>query len=105
MEEWELVESFKAELGVSTLIALPINPDLRLATHEKISTGEKKHKFGMSFSEALQIVRHHPIREKAIAENCQMLALDAYTDNFPAHKFFMNVGFVPRGFHFIQKLK
>jgi GNAT superfamily N-acetyltransferase len=50
-----------------------------------------------------QIVRY--LKEKAIAENCQMLALDAYTDNFPAHKFFMNVGFVPRGFHFIQKLK
>jgi len=45
------------------------------------------------------------LKEEAIAENCQMLALDAYTDNFPAQKFFMNAGFVPRGFHFIQKLK
>ena len=45
------------------------------------------------------------LREKAIKENCNMLALDSYTDNFPAHKFFMNAGFVPRGFHFIQKIK
>lgn len=45
------------------------------------------------------------LREKAVAEDCYMIALDSYTDNFPAHKFFMNSGFVPRGFHFIQKLK
>jgi GNAT superfamily N-acetyltransferase len=45
------------------------------------------------------------LREKAVAEDCLMLALDSYTDNFPAHKFFMNNGFAPRGFHFIQKLK
>jgi GNAT superfamily N-acetyltransferase len=45
------------------------------------------------------------LREKGIKENCYMLALDSYTDNFSAHKFFMNSGFVPRGFHFIHKLK
>lgn len=45
------------------------------------------------------------LREKGNNENCYMIALDSYTDNFPAHKFFMNSGFVPRGFHFIQKLK
>lgn len=45
------------------------------------------------------------LRDVAIKEECFMLGLDSYTDNFPAHKFFMNNGFVPRGFHFIQKLK
>jgi len=50
MEEWQLVQSLKAELDATTLIALRINPDLRVDTHEKISTGEKKNKFGMSFS-------------------------------------------------------
>lgn len=45
------------------------------------------------------------LRNKGVAEKCSMLALDSYTDNFPAHKFFMNNGFVPRGFHFIHKLK
>lgn len=42
--------------------------------------------------------------EKGRAEGCRMLALDAYTDNFPAQRFFMNNGFVPRGFHFIKRL-
>jgi GNAT superfamily N-acetyltransferase len=44
------------------------------------------------------------LTEKAKNEGCSMLALDSYTDNFPAHKFFYNEGFVPRGFHFIKKL-
>jgi GNAT superfamily N-acetyltransferase len=45
------------------------------------------------------------LREKAEKEGCTMMALDSYTDNFDAHKFFMNEGFVPRGFHFINVLK
>jgi GNAT superfamily N-acetyltransferase len=44
------------------------------------------------------------LTEKGIQEGCSMLALDSYTDNFAAHKFFYNEGFVPRGFHFIKKL-
>jgi len=40
----------------------------------------------------------------ALEEKCSMLALDSYTDNFRAHKFFYNAGFIPRGFHFIKKL-
>lgn len=41
----------------------------------------------------------------AEAEGCTMLALDSYTDNFKAHKFFYKKGYIPRGFHFIQVLK
>lgn len=44
------------------------------------------------------------LTEKGKQEGCSMLALDSYTDNFAAHKFFYNEGFVPRGFHFIKKL-
>lgn len=33
-----------------------------------------------------------------------MLALDSYTTNFKAHKFFYNEGFAPKGFHFIKLL-
>lgn len=44
------------------------------------------------------------LTEKGKKEGCSMLALDSYTDNFQAHKFFYNEGFVPRGFHFIKKL-
>jgi len=41
---------------------------------------------------------------KARELNCTMLALDSYTDNFPAHKFFYAQSYVPRGFHFINIL-
>ena len=42
--------------------------------------------------------------EKAKNEGCTMLALDSYTSNFKAHKFFYNQGYAPRGFHFINIL-
>ncbi|MEY3438667.1 MAG: hypothetical protein RL265_1252 [Bacteroidota bacterium] len=44
------------------------------------------------------------ISKKAKAENCSMMALDSYTSNFKAHKFFYNEGFAPKGFHFIHIL-
>ena len=37
-------------------------------------------------------------------EDCNLMALDSYSDNFAAHKFFYSQGFVPRGFHFINVL-
>lgn len=58
VEEYAIINELKAELiENSTAIALRINPDLRVDTHEKISTGEKKHKFGMSFSDALALIQ------------------------------------------------
>lgn len=42
--------------------------------------------------------------EKAKSIGCTMLALDSYTDNFEAHKFFYQQRYVPRGFHFINIL-
>lgn len=44
------------------------------------------------------------LEQKALDENCNMLALDSYTGNFKAHKFFYNQGFGPKGFHFIKLL-
>ena len=55
-EEWEIICELKEELSSTTSVALRINPDLKVDTHEKISTGEKHHKFGMSFDDALRIV-------------------------------------------------
>lgn len=55
-EEWEIIHKLKNELFTSTAAALRINPNLKVATHEKISTGEKHHKFGMSFADALRII-------------------------------------------------
>ena len=45
------------------------------------------------------------LNQKAIDEDCNMIALDAYTTNFGAQKFYMNHGFVPKGFHFVKFLK
>ena len=45
------------------------------------------------------------LHQKAQELDCNMMALDSYTDNFQAHKFFYNQGFVPRGFHFIRVLQ
>ena len=45
------------------------------------------------------------LSEKAIEKECTMMALDSYTTNYKAHKFFYNNGFAPRGFHFINVLK
>ena len=44
------------------------------------------------------------LNQKAIAENCNMIVLDAFTTNFGAHKFYMNHGYVPKGFHFVKFL-
>jgi GNAT superfamily N-acetyltransferase len=39
---------------------------------------------------------------KAKEEECSMIVLDAYTENFTAHRFYYNQGYVPRGFHFLK---
>lgn len=44
------------------------------------------------------------LEEKGKSEGCTMMALDSYSDNFGAHKFFYGAGYVPRGFHFINVL-
>lgn len=41
----------------------------------------------------------------ALEEKCSMMALDSYTANFRAHKFFYNEGFGPKGFHFVRILE
>jgi GNAT superfamily N-acetyltransferase len=44
------------------------------------------------------------LANKASNESCSMMALDSYTSNFKAHKFFYNEGFGPKGFHFVRIL-
>jgi len=44
------------------------------------------------------------LEKKARDLGCGMMALDSYTTNFHAHKFFYNQGFSPKGFHFIHVL-
>lgn len=59
-EEFEIVRDAKRSLQSTTRIALRINPDLSVNTHDKISTGERHHKFGMSFEEAFSLISENP---------------------------------------------
>jgi GNAT superfamily N-acetyltransferase len=44
------------------------------------------------------------IDNKAKELNCTCIVLDAFTGNFTAHRFYYNLGYVPRGFHFIKTI-
>jgi GNAT superfamily N-acetyltransferase len=44
------------------------------------------------------------VNQKATDLDCTMIVLDAYTQNFIAHRFYYNQGYAPRGFHFIKTL-
>jgi len=42
--------------------------------------------------------------QKAKELGCHIMTLDAYSNNFKAHRFYYNQGYAPRGFHFIKIL-
>ncbi len=44
------------------------------------------------------------LQKKAEEIGCTILVLDAYTNNFGAHRFYYNQGFGPKGFHFVKIL-
>lgn len=44
------------------------------------------------------------INEKAKDLGLTMIVLDAYVENFTAHKFYYNQGYIPRGYHFLKIL-
>lgn len=44
------------------------------------------------------------VNQKATDLDCTMIVLDAYTQNFAAHRFYYNQGYMPRGFHFVKTL-
>lgn len=50
-----------------------------------------------------KLIQHY-LEEKATALNCNIMALDAYTNNFKAHRFYYNQGYAPKGFHFVKIL-
>lgn len=47
-----LLDSLAARRGVQARVALRVNPDVDAATHPYISTGLRKHKFGIDITEA-----------------------------------------------------
>lgn len=44
------------------------------------------------------------VEAKARGLGCITITLDAYTANFPAHRFYYNQGYGPKGFHFVKIL-
>lgn len=44
------------------------------------------------------------VEQKALDLDCSSIVLDAYTENFAAHRFYYNQGYGPRGFHFVKIL-
>ena len=50
-----------------------------------------------------KLIQHY-LEEKATKLNCNIMALDAYTNNFKAHRFYYNQGYAPKGFHFVKIL-
>jgi diaminopimelate decarboxylase len=51
-EELELLAALAAARGLSAPVALRVNPDVDAETHDKISTGRAKDKFGIEFDRA-----------------------------------------------------
>jgi diaminopimelate decarboxylase len=50
-----LIDSLAARRGVKARVALRVNPDVDASTHPYISTGLRKHKFGVDISEAAAV--------------------------------------------------
>lgn len=50
-----------------------------------------------------KLIQHY-LEEKANQLDCNIMALDAYTSNFKAHRFYYNQGYAPKGFHFVKIL-
>ncbi len=44
------------------------------------------------------------LEKKAQEMNCNIMVLDAYANNYKAHRFYYNQGYAPKGFHFIKML-
>ena len=44
------------------------------------------------------------LAKKASELHCTCIVLDAFTQNFDAHRFYYNQGYNPRGFHFIKTI-
>ncbi|MDP3297438.1 MAG: diaminopimelate decarboxylase [Thermodesulfovibrionia bacterium] len=53
-DELMTIDKIAGELGVKAPIALRVNPDISASTHPYISTGLKKHKFGIPINKALE---------------------------------------------------
>ena len=44
------------------------------------------------------------IHQYAESKGCEMVELNSYVENYGSHKFYMNLGYIIRGYHFLKKL-
>jgi diaminopimelate decarboxylase len=66
--ELALIDSLAARRGVKARIALRVNPDVDASTHPYISTGLRKHKFGIDISEAEAVYGRARVFENLVLE-------------------------------------
>jgi diaminopimelate decarboxylase len=66
--ELALIDSLAARRGVKARIALRVNPDVDASTHPYISTGLRKHKFGIDISEAESVYGRARIFDNLVLE-------------------------------------
>src|SRR5258706_8237181 len=55
--ELRRIDELARESALIAPVGLRINPELRLATHDYIKTGERGHKFGIPHDEALAVAK------------------------------------------------
>lgn len=55
--ELESLNEVAKSMGVKAPVSFRINPDIDAGTHDKISTGKKEHKFGISYEHARDIYK------------------------------------------------
>jgi diaminopimelate decarboxylase len=66
--ELALIDSLAARRGVRARIALRVNPDVDASTHPYISTGLRKHKFGIDIPEAEAVYGRSRLFENLVLE-------------------------------------
>ena len=44
------------------------------------------------------------IESYATSKSCETIELNSYVENYGSHKFYMNLGYIIRGYHFLKKL-
>jgi diaminopimelate decarboxylase len=57
-EELEMLSALARTVGRTARVALRVNPDVDAGTHEKISTGRARDKFGIAYDDAVALYRH-----------------------------------------------
>jgi diaminopimelate decarboxylase len=66
--ELALIDSLAARRGVKARIAVRVNPDVDASTHPYISTGLRKHKFGIDITEAEAVYQRARTFENLVLE-------------------------------------